>query len=161
MLLIEYNLLKENFMILEEKKKIAVSKSGLTFLEVMIVVIILAGIAAIVGPAIFGRLDDARADQARVQIKSLISALDLYHLDNGIYPDSEQGLKALMENPGTGIPTKNWRGPYLQGKAVPKDPWGNDFTYQKAGTEVEIISLGSDGQAGGQDSALDISSNDI
>ena len=100
-----------------------------------------------------------------MQIESLETALNLYKLDNGGYPDTEQGLQALIEKPETGgkLP-KNWRkGGYLDKGKLPKDPWGNDFIYLSPGThgDYDIISYGSDGVQGGEDKDKDINSWEI
>lgn len=136
-------------------------QAGMSFLEIMIVVIIMAGIAAIVGPRLFGKLDDAKIDQAKIQMQSLSSALDLYHLDNHVFPSSEQGLSSLMSKPEVGNIPVRWKGPYLKGNKVPMDPWGNDYHYESDGQTFEIISYGNDGARGGSDSAGDISSKEL
>ena len=125
-------------------------QKGFSFLEIMIVVVIMAGIVAIVGPSLFGKLDEAKIDQAKIQMKSLLSAFDLYHLDNTVYPSTDQGLESLISAPEVGIPPKNWRGPYLRSSNVPKDPWGNDFFYESDGSTITMKCLGADGMAGGQ-----------
>ena len=126
---------------------------GFSFLEVMIVVAILAGLAAIIGPAIFERLDSAKADQTKIQIRSLENTLELYYLDNGKYPDSENGLEALIKAP-EGVSA--WNGPYLKGGKIPTDAWQQEFQYSKEGNSFTITSLGSDGEAGGSGAAADI-----
>ncbi len=131
-------------------------QGGFSFIEIMIVIVIMAGIVAIVGPALFSRLDEAKVDQARIQMKSLVSALDLYHLDNSTYPTSEQGLNALIEKPELGVIPANWRGPYLRSSAVPKDPWNYDYDYQSDGSVIVIKSLGADGEEGGEGINADI-----
>ncbi|KAK3606859.1 hypothetical protein CHS0354_018453 [Potamilus streckersoni] len=89
-------------------------QQGMSFLEIMIVIVIMAGIAAIVGPAIFERLGGAKVDQTKIQIKSLTQSLDLYFLDNNVYPSPDQGLDALMKQPEVGNIPKRWKGPYLK-----------------------------------------------
>jgi len=129
---------------------------GFSFIEIMIVIVIMAGIIAIVGPTLFSKLDEAKIDQAKIQMKSLTAALDLYHLDNSVYPSTEQGLEALMNKPEIGIVPPNWKGPYLRGSQVPKDPWGFDYSYQSEGKSLVIKSLGADGEEGGEDINADI-----
>jgi general secretion pathway protein G len=129
------------------------SQRGFSFLEVMIVVAILAGLAAIIGPALFQRLDSAKADQTKIQIRSVENALEIFYLDNGRYPDSSEGLGALIENPGA---LDAWNGPYLKGGDVPKDAWNRVFQYSAEGNSFTITSLGGDGQSGGSGSAADI-----
>ncbi len=131
-------------------------QEGFSFIEIMIVIVIMAGIVAIVGPALFSRLDEAKVDQAKIQMKSLVSALDLYHLDNSTYPSTEQGLNALLEKPELGIVPANWRGPYLRSTSVPKDPWNFDYYYQSDGSVIELKSLGADGEEGGEGINSDI-----
>lgn len=129
---------------------------GFSFIEIMIVIVIMAGIVAIVGPALFSRLDEAKIDQAKIQMKSLVSALDLYHLDNSTYPSTEQGLEALLNKPEVGVIPENWRGPYLRSSIVPKDPWNHDYSFQSDGSIIVIKSLGADGEEGGEGMNADI-----
>ena len=128
-----------------------------TFIEIMVVVAILAILAALVVPRIMGRTDDAKRTAAKVQIRNIEGALQLYKLDNGVYPSTEQGLKALIEKPSVGVIPKKWKvGGYLP--KLPEDPWGNPYKYlspsQKG--EYEIISLGTDGEVGGEGVNADI-----
>ncbi len=131
-------------------------EGGFTFLEIMIIIVIMAGIAAIVGPSLFQKLDEAKIDQANIQMKSIAAALDLYHLDNSTYPATDQGLEAMMSKPEIGRIPENWRGPYLKGSAVPKDPWSRDYVYSSDGTSIQLTSLGADGEEGGEGSNADI-----
>src|SRR5918996_363795 len=99
---------------------------GFTFIEVMVVVAILAILAALVVPRVMGRTDDAKRTAAKVQIRHIEGALQLYKLDNGVYPTTEQGLKALVEKPSVGMVPKKWKlGGYIQ--KLPEDPWGNPY----------------------------------
>ena len=136
-----------------ERKLKKIKLSAFSFLEVMIVVAILAGLAAIIGPAIFQRLDTAKADQTKIQMRSIENALELYYLDNGTYPEDSDGLKALVSKPGGAT---NWNGPYLKGDKVPKDAWNQNFRYSKSSNNFTITSLGNDGQKGGTGAAADI-----
>ncbi len=129
---------------------------GFSFIEILIVIVIMAGIVAIVGPTLFSRLDEAKIDQAKIQMKSLVSALDLYHLDNSTYPSTEQGLEALLSIPEVGVVPENWRGPYLRSSMVPKDPWNHDYNFQSDGSGVLLKSLGADGEDGGEGIDSDI-----
>ncbi|MBU2644192.1 type II secretion system major pseudopilin GspG [bacterium] len=131
-------------------------RRGFSFIEIMIVIVIMAGMIAIVGPMLFGKLDEAKVDQARIQMKSLVGALDLYHLDNSAYPSTEQGLEALLEQPVVGTIPKNWRGPYLRSAKIPKDPWKNDYVYQSDGKAIGMKSYGADGEEGGEGINADI-----
>ena len=131
--------------------------AGFTFIEIMVVVAILAILAALVVPRIMGRTDDAKRTAAKVQIRNIEGALQLYKLDNGVYPSTEQGLKALVEKPSVGVIPKKWKiGGYLQ--KLPEDPWANPYKYlspsQKG--DYEIICLGTDGEVGGEGINADI-----
>lgn len=133
------------------------SQRGFTFIEIMVVVAILAILAALVVPRIMGRTDDAKRTAAKVQIRNLEGALQLYKLDNGVYPSTEQGLKALVEKPAVGVIPKKWKiGGYMQ--KLPEDPWGNIYKYLSPSPkgDYEIISLGTDGEAGGEGVNADI-----
>lgn len=124
-------------------------------MEIMIVVILMAGIASIAVPNFFGKLGEANINTANIQMKSLSSALDFYRLDNSTYPSTEQGLEALISKPEVGKIPKNWKGPYLSSK-LPKDPWSNTYGYQSEGRSFKIISLGADGEEGGEGINADI-----
>jgi general secretion pathway protein G len=133
------------------------SQGGFTFIEIMVVVAILAILAALVVPRIMGRTDEAKRTAAKVQIRNLEGALQLYKLDNGVYPSTEQGLKALVEKPSVGVVPKKWKiGGYIQ--KLPEDPWGNVYKYLSPSPkgDYEIISLGTDGEVGGEGINADI-----
>jgi general secretion pathway protein G len=120
----------------------SLSSQGFTFIEIMVVVAILAILAALVVPRIMGRTDDAKRTAAKVQIRNIEGALQLYKLDNGVYPSTEQGLKALIEKPSVGVIPKKWKlGGYLQ--KLPEDPWGNPYKYLSPSQrgDYEIMSL--------------------
>jgi general secretion pathway protein G len=138
------------------------NKKGFTLIEIMVVVIILGLLAGIVLPKILGREEEAKVSAAKVQIKSIESALDGFKLDNGFYPTTDQGLSALIKKPEVGrIPDKWKEGGYLKPARIPKDPWGKDFLYFSPGNEgreYEIISYGPDGEAGGEGKNADIES---
>ncbi len=130
---------------------------GFTFIEIMVVVAILAILAALVVPRIMGRTDDAKRTAAKVQIRNIEGALQLYKLDNGVYPTTEQGLKALIEKPSVGVVPKKWKlGGYLA--KLPEDPWGNPYKYLSPSQrgDYEIMSLGTDGEVGGEGVNADI-----
>lgn len=127
----------------------------------MVVVAILGILAALIVPKIIGRSDDARIVAARQDVATLNAALKLYRLDNQRYPTSEQGLKALVEKPTVDPIAANWKtGGYLD--KLPKDPWGNAYQYLQPGVhgELDIFSLGADGQPGGTGNDADIGSWD-
>ncbi len=134
-------------------------RRGFTLLELVVVIIVLALLAALVVPQVFGRASDARITAARTQIALLAVALDGYRLDNGAYPTTEQGLQSLRVRPTrTPLPV-NWRGPYLR-QDVPLDPWGRAWLYTSPGTRnpggFDLISLGRDGQVGGEGEDADV-----
>ncbi|MCL2457624.1 MAG: type II secretion system major pseudopilin GspG [Desulfobulbus sp.] len=134
---------------------------GFTLIELMVVMVILGILAGLIVPRIMDRPEEARRTKAAVQIQSMEQALKLYRLDNGKYPTTEQGLRALVEQPTTGPPAKKWRtGGYLEKSALPKDPWDNDFVYISPGLhgDYDLISYGADGQAGGEGNDADINS---
>ena len=135
---------------------------GFSFIEVMVVIIILGLLSSIVGVYLFDSAEQAKADATKSQIKGLETALDLYRLHNSRYPSAEQGLKALLEKPEVGIIPKNWNGPYLRGNNLPGDGWGSPYRYLSVnGKNYEIISLGADGTDGGTDLDADINSSDL
>ncbi|HLO25687.1 MAG TPA: type II secretion system major pseudopilin GspG [Geobacteraceae bacterium] len=137
---------------------------GMTLIEIMVVVFILALLAALVAPKIIGRSDDAKIADAKVQIKNIETGLKLYKLDSGVYPATEQGLQALVEKPTVGQIPKNWRADgYLEGKKIPKDPWGNDYLYLSPGEhgDFDLCSFGADGVKGGEGINADICNWDI
>ena len=132
---------------------------GFTLIELMVVIVILGILAGLIIPRIMGRPDEARQTKARIMIEGIETALKLYRLDNGFYPTTEQGLRALVEASTIQPVPRNWReGGYLEKGKVPKDPWGNDFAYLSPGTqgELDLISYGADGQPGGEGKNKDI-----
>lgn len=130
------------------------SNSGFTLVEMIAVIIIIGLVAAFVGPRIFNQGDAARSKLARTAISDISSRMELFKLDVGRYPNSSEGLRALVANPG-GI--NNWGGPYAQESQI-KDPWGNDFQYTVPGKSgpFEIKSLGADGREGGEGANADV-----
>lgn len=138
------------------------SRHGFSLIELMIVVVILGLLATLLVPRIMDRPEEARVSKAMMDIRTLESALRLYRLDNGMYPTTEQGLIALIRKPESGPAPRNYRsGGYLEGVAVPKDPWGNEYLYRSPGEQqrdYEIISLGADGKEGGDGFSRDLKS---
>ena len=136
---------------------------GFTLLEMLVVVLIIGLLVTIVVINIAHYPAESRVTAAKSQIRELGSALDLYLIDNSAYPTTEQGLDALINEP-TGFPAPPAWGPkpYLKGKKIPKDPWGNDYEYtlERDGT-YKIMCWGSDGKQGGDEYAADIDSNDL
>ena len=139
------------------------NRGGFTLIEIMVVIVILAMLAAIVGPKLMGRTDDAKVTDASVQIKNIETALKLYKLDNGSYPSTEQGMGALVTKPTVGIIPNSYKdGGYLESKKMPKDPWGNDYLYVSPGEhgDYDLFSYGSDGAKGGDGKNADITTWD-
>ncbi|MDO6459322.1 type II secretion system major pseudopilin GspG [Granulosicoccaceae sp. 1_MG-2023] len=137
-------------------------QTGFTLIEIMVVVAIIGILAAVVGPQIFDRPDEARQVKARQDIGTLVQALELYRLDNFVYPSTEQGLQALVEEPSGDPEPANWKeGGYI--KKVPNDPWGREYDYISPGEEsdFDIISYGRDGVEGGEGFDSDLTSNDL
>lgn len=135
---------------------------GFTLIEIMVVVIIMGLLISIVGVNVISRVDTAKRTAAKNQIKSFESALSLYRLDTGTYPSTEQGLKALIEKPTSGVIPSGYRsGGYLDSSSIPKDPWGHEYIYLSPGGEgrdFDIISYGADGEPGGEGKDADIQS---
>jgi len=139
------------------------NRKGFTLIEIMVVIVILALLAALVGPKLMGRTDDAKITDARVQIKNIETALKLYKLDTGNYPSTEQGLSALITKPTVGVIPNGFKdGGYLESKKVPKDPWGNEYLYISPGEhgDYDLFTYGSDGTKGGEGKNVDITSWD-
>ena len=136
------------------------NRQGFTLIEIMVVIVILAMLAALVGPKLMGRTDDAKIQTTRTQISNMETALKLYKLDNGTYPTTEQGLNALVSKPTVGVIPKNYKeGGYLEKKQLPKDGWGNDYLYISPGEhgDYDLFSYGADGAKGGEGKNADIS----
>jgi len=130
-------------------------RRGITLIEMLVVLSIIALFAALVAPRMLGQGDKARITAARAQINGFMTALGAYKLDTGIYPTTELGLAALRARPQN---VNQWQGPYL-GQDVPVDPWGRPYIYKypgEHGDDPEIICLGADGQPGGEGIAADI-----
>mgnify|MGYP001564918301 CR=1 FL=1 len=138
-----------------QKKILGLNNKGMTLIEIMVVITILGLITAIVTVNVMDRLEKARLDTGKTQIKSLEQALEQYRLDNGSYPSTEQGIQALVAAPSFGkVPKRYPSGGYLTGGKMPKDPWGEIFIYSSPGAEghpYEISSKGSDTQVGTED----------
>jgi len=135
---------------------------GFTLIEILVVIVILGVLAALIVPRVLERPDEARTTAARSNIAAVMQALKLYRLDNQRYPTGEQGLQALVAKPETPPVPPNWKpGGYLE--KLPKDPWGRPFVYLNPGVkgEIEVFSLGADGQQGGTGIDADIGSWDL
>lgn len=136
-------------------------RRGFTLIELLVTIAIIATLAAIVAPALFGNVGEARRNSARSQIQILALALDAYRLDNDAFPATDQGLEALRTMPVSGEPATNWKGPYLR-QLVPIDPWGRPYVYTAPGlvnpNSYDLYTLGKDGKPGGEGEDADITS---
>ena len=130
-------------------------QAGFTLIELLVVIIIIGLLAALVGPKLFGRVGKGKQAAAQAQIELFGAALDNFRLDVGRYPTSDEGLMALLVNPGA-IP--NWEGSYLKKEEIPLDPWGHPYVYKCPGEhgDYDMISYGGDGVAGGEGENQDI-----
>jgi general secretion pathway protein G len=133
------------------------AQAGFTLIELMVVLVIIGVLAALIVPNVLDRADDARATAARTDVNNLMQALKLYRLDNQRYPTTEQGLQALVAKPSAGPVPPNWK-PYLE--KLPNDPWGRPYQYLNPGVkgEIDVMSLGADGQPGGDGKNADVGS---
>ena len=132
-------------------------RQGFTLIELMVVLVIIGVLAALIVPNVLERADDARSMAAKTDVNNLMQALKLYKLDNQRYPSAEQGLAALIAKPTVGPVPPNWK-PYLD--KLPNDPWNNPYQYLNPGIkgEVDVLSFGADGQAGGDGKNADVGS---
>ena len=130
---------------------------GFTLIELMVVLVIIGVLAALIVPNVLDRADDARSAAAKTDVNNLMQALKLYKLDNQRYPTAAQGLQALITKPSVGPAPINWR-PYVD--KLPGDPWGRPYQYLNPGIkgEIDVLSFGADGQAGGEGKNADIGS---
>lgn len=132
---------------------------GFTLVEIMVVVVIIGILGALVVPKLLGRTGEARVTAAKTDIATMMQALKLYKLDNQRYPSTEQGLQALVTKPTAGPAANGWKeGGYME--KLPKDPWGNPYQYLSPGIhgEVDVFSLGADGQPSGTGEDADVGS---
>lgn len=127
---------------------------GFTLIELLVVLAILTLLIGLVGPRVLGQLGGAKSKTAAVQIADLEKTLELYKLDVGRFPTTEEGLDALIKRPAT---ANGWAGPYLKGGSVPMDPWNKPYRYTATGdSQIEIVSFGSDGVTGGEGESADV-----
>lgn len=133
-----------------------VRESGFSLIELIVVLVILGLLAGVVGPRLWNRVGESKAQVTKLQIAELGNALALYRFDVGRYPTTSQGLQALVEDLGI----QNWSGPYLAKNNVPKDTWGRDYQYRFPGDngDYDLWSLGADGEAGGEGDDADLNS---
>ncbi|MFG6443455.1 type II secretion system major pseudopilin GspG [Roseateles sp. LKC17W] len=129
---------------------------GFTLLELLVVMVIIGLLAGYVGPKFFGQIGKSEVKATKAQLDALQKSLDQFRLDVGRYPSTEQGLAVLVAKPAD---EPKWQGPYLS-KAVPRDPWGNDYQYRSPGEhgEYDLLSLGKDGRPGGEGEDADLTS---
>ncbi len=130
-------------------------QGGFTLMELLVVLVILGLLASLVGPAVLNQLGGAKSKTALLQIKDLEQALEMYKLDVGRYPETREGLQALVTKPDSAA---GWNGPYLKGGKIPQDPWKRDYEYKYPGErgELDIISYGLDGAPGGDGEDADV-----
>lgn len=133
--------------------------SGFTLIELLVVLAIIGLLAGLVGPQVIKHLGESKTKTAKLQIEELSSALDMYRLDVGRYPSSEEGLIALIEQPASAA---YWNGPYLRKKKMPVDPWNNPYHYATPGEhgKFDIFTLGADNADGGEGEDRDVNSWD-
>ena len=132
---------------------------GMTLIEILVVLVLIGVVLGIVGGNFLGKGEKAKADAAKIEIGQIGQTLDLYKLETGRYPTTQEGLQALISAPA-GV--TNWNGPYWKKQAVPKDPWGNEYRYAAPGANnqpYEIMSYGADGKEGGEGPNRDITSS--
>jgi general secretion pathway protein G len=136
--------------------------SGVTLIEMMVVLVIIAIVASLIVPNVIGRPDEARVTVARTDVRTIAASLEMYRLDNRVYPATAQGLEALVTRPTSPPEPRNWSsGGYLP--QLPVDPWGNAYVYRAPGANgpFDLMSLGADGQLGGEGVDADIASGDL
>ena len=127
----------------------------MTLIEILVVLVLIGVVLGIVGGNFIGKGEKAKADAARIEISQIAQTLDLYKLEIGRYPTSQEGLQALITAP-SGV--ANWNGPYWKKGTLPKDPWGNEYKYTAPGAKgpYDIVSYGADGKEGGEGANRDI-----
>jgi general secretion pathway protein G len=146
-------------LILEKKQmksmQLSLRQRGFTLIELLVVLVILGLLASLAGPKVISYLGGAKSDTARLQIEEFGVTLDLFKLETGRYPTTQEGLQGLVQSP-PGL--AGWNGPYLKKKTIPKDPWGNDYRYVSPGQHgsYDISSLGADNKEGGDSENKDI-----
>ncbi len=142
---------------MKERKALSLlscNRKGFTLIELLVVMVIIGLLAALVGPRLFGGLGKGKQSAAKAQIEMFGQALDQFRLDVGRYPTTQEGLNALVQNPGA----ENWQGPYLKKAIIPNDPWGKQYQYVSPGNngEYDLFSYGRDGAQGGEGEDKDV-----
>ena len=130
-------------------------EAGFTLVELLVVLVILVLLASIIGPRVIGYLGSSRTKTAKVQIESLVTSLELFHIDIGRYPATNEGLEVLVKPP---TKLAGWSGPYISKGSIPLDPWGKPYRYQSPGKKgaFDLYTLGRDGKEGGSDEDSDV-----
>ena len=132
-------------------------RNGFTLIELMIVIVILGLLAAMVMPSLTGKGEEAKRSLVCVQMKSVYNgSLDMFKVNNSVYPSTAEGLEALVKNPDPELYSNYSASGYFKDSKLPKDSWGNDFIYINEGGAIELISLGADKKEGGENEAADI-----
>ena len=131
---------------------------GMTLIEILVVLVLIGIVMGIVGGNFIGRGEEAKRKAAKIEIEQIGQTLDLYKLEVGRYPTTQEGLQALIQAPSS---ASNWNGPYWKRSSVPKDPWGNEYKYSSPGQSgpYDIVSYGADGKEGGEGPNKDITSS--
>jgi general secretion pathway protein G len=136
------------------------NERGFTLLEILGVLTLLAAIITLVAPNVIKQVQKGQCKTALAQIGSIKSVINSYYMDNGEYPTTEQGLKALIEKPTAAPVPENWSGPYIEDGKIPKDPWGRELRYEKGGKHnslsYDVYTLGSDNKEGGEGVNADV-----
>jgi general secretion pathway protein G len=132
-----------------------IKQAGFSLIELLVVLAILALLIGVVAPQVMKHLGKAKSDSARLQIEDLGAALDMYYLEIGDYPTTDQGITALIKSPEN---VKNWNGPYMKKKKIPMDPWQQEYHYQSPGEngDYDLYTLGKDNQLGGEKENKDV-----
>ncbi|MBU0592641.1 MAG: type II secretion system major pseudopilin GspG [Gammaproteobacteria bacterium] len=140
-----------------ERNQLSRHQWGFTLIELLVVLVILGLLASLAGPKVINYLGGAKSDSAKLQIEEFGASLDLFKLETGRYPSTQEGLQALVQQPSGLV---GWNGPYLKKKMVPKDPWGNEYRYVSPGQygAYDLSSLGGDNKEGGESENKDVSS---
>lgn len=145
---------------IRNRKSAILNLKGFTLIEIMVVVFILGLLVTLVAPKIMGRTDEAKRTKAAADIRAIQQALNLYKLDSGAYPTTEQGLQALVTKPQSGVVPARWNPEgYLE--KVQLDPWGHPYLYLSNGDRYTLKSLGADGEEGGEGKYADLDSRDL
>ena len=134
------------------RRRARLGEAGFTLIELLVVLVIIGLLATLVAPNFIGQSEKAKPKIARTQMENLRNALDMFQLDVGRYPTTQEGLEALRTRPSS---APHWDGPYLRDE-VPLDPWGHAYVYRSEGGSYQILSYGGDGRAGGEGTDADV-----